>query len=304
MPSRLVCVAILLYWLVAAVRLVSRDLLPELSVGAPPDLRTIASAGEDTPPARWNILIVDRPNDPGATRAVGQAVTESRRVGDGLVEMSSKVTFDSGRLLGGLIKGGPRSGSVADEQIEFDSTYFVDRSGNLRSFRAEVRLAGQPPQSGLWQIEGKLKGRAMEVVSRGPIPMLNRTTSFEYQARGVVQSQFGPLDRLPGLAIGQRWDERVASPLSGQVETVRAEVTRRVVTYWNRSPVSTLEVVHRSKAVTARTWVRGDGLVLRQEIELPMLRLVLERLPGRARATSPGAPQDTAGDRTGEVSAR
>ena len=66
----------------------------------------------------------------------------------------------------------------------------------------------------------------MEVVSQGPLPFLNRTMSFEYNDRGVVQSQFGPLDRLPGLQVGQRWDEQVASPFTGQVETVRAEVER------------------------------------------------------------------------------
>lgn len=279
MPSRVVCVAILVYWIVAAVGLVSRDLLPELSVGAPPDLRTIATAGEDAAPARWNILVVDDPDDPASRRPVGQAVTASRRSPDGSIEMTSTVDFDSGRLLAGLLKGGPQAGAVADEKIEFESAYHVDLSGNLRSFHAEVRLAGQ--SGGLWCIDGRLKNRAMEVVSRGPLPILNRTMSFDYQARGVVQSQFGPLDRLPGLAVGQRWDEKVASPLSGRVETVRAEVKRKVVIHWDKSPVSTLEVVHKSNAVTARTWVRPDGLVLRQEVVLPMLRLVLERLPDR-----------------------
>ena len=37
----------------------------------------------------------------------------------------------------------------------------------------------------------------MEVVSRGPVPIFDRTVTFEYQSRGMVQSQFGPLDRLP-----------------------------------------------------------------------------------------------------------
>jgi hypothetical protein len=279
MPSRLVCVAILVYWLVAALGLITRDLLPEFSVGTPPDLRTISRAGEDDPPARWNILVMDNPREPDSNRSVGQAVTASRRTPDGLVEMTSHAVLDSGRLLSGLLKGG----QFADEKIALDSTYNVDPSGNLRSFHATVRLADQPAD--LWRIDGALKNRAvMEVVSRGPVALLNRKMSFDYQARGVVQSQFGPLDRLPGLAVGQRWDERVASPLSGQVETVRAEVTRKVVIHWDRSPVSTLEVVHRSKAATARTWVRPDGLVLRQEVVLPMLRLTLERLPD----TTPG----------------
>lgn len=283
MPSRLVCVAILLYWLVASVGLVSRDLLPELSVGSPPDLRTIASAGGEGPPARWIIHVADNPNVPGSGRSVGQAVTESRRAKDGWVEMSSKVSFDSGRLLGSLMKGGTPAQPAAD-QIEFVSTYRVDPSGNLRSFHAEVRMPNAP--DGPWRIDGKLKkNQIMEVVSQGPLPILNKTMAFEYQPRGVVQSQFGPLDRLPGLQVGQRWDEQVASPLSGQVETVRAEVARRALIHWDKGLTPTLEVVHRSKAVTARTWVRPDGLVLRQEVVLPVLRLMLERQPDPARAS-------------------
>jgi hypothetical protein len=88
------------------------------------------------------------------------------------------------------------------------------------------------------------------------------------------------------LAVGQRWDERIASPFSGQVETVRAEVKRKVLIHWDKSPVSTLEVVHSSKALSVRTWVRPDGLVLRQEIPTPLLKLVLERQAGR------GTPMD------------
>src|SRR4051794_34243641 len=105
MPSRLVCFALLAYWLVAAFGLVSRDLLPELTVGSPPDLRTIAAAGEDARPARWSIQVIDNPATPEAGRPVGQAVTESKRMADGWVEMSSHVTFDSGRLLAGLARG-------------------------------------------------------------------------------------------------------------------------------------------------------------------------------------------------------
>ena len=289
MPSRLVCVAILLYWLVAAVGLVSRDLIPELTVGPPPDLRTIARAAEDATPARWNILVADRPHDPDSKRSVGQATTESRRSSDGWIEMTSKVAFDSGRLLVGFLKSSAQDDLSADQKIEFDSVYHVDPSGNLRSFRADIRLAGQ--DAALWRIDGMLKNRVMEVVSQGPIAGLNRTMSFPYTDRGVVQSQFGPLDRLPGLAVGQRWDERVANPLTGQVETIRVEVARKVVIHWDLSPVTTLEVVHRSKAVTARTWVRGDGLVLRQEVALPMLRLLLERLPERVPTNSTESPR-------------
>jgi hypothetical protein len=280
MPSRIVSVAILFYWLIAAMRLVTRDLLPELSVGHPPDLRTIASAGGESRPARWSVQVVDNPNSPEGRRTVGQAVTESRRARDGWVEMTSKVSFDSRRLLGSILKGAayPPGGPKADEQVEFVSTYHVDPSGNLQEFHGEVRAAAQP--GALWRIDGRLKkNQMMEVVSQGPLPFLNKTLTFDYHDRGVVQSQFGPLDRLPGLQVGQRWDERVASPLTNQVETVRAAVERKTVIHWDQGPVATFEVVHHSKAASARTWVRPDGLVLRQEVALPMLRVVLDRIP-------------------------
>jgi hypothetical protein len=274
MPSRLVCVGILLYWSVAAVGLIKNDLLPELSVGSPPDLRTIASAERNSEPARWSVQVIDNPSRPESRRSVGQAVTESRRLEDGWVVMSSRVVFDSG----GLLKGTPLA-NKSDEQIGFDSTYDIDPSGNLRSFHAEVRSMSQ--DSDLWRLDGKLKDGMMEVVSRGPLPFLDRTISFEYHARGMVQSQFGPLDRLPGLAVGQRWEERMASPFTGQVETVRAEVKRKTVIHWDKGPVTTLEVLHQSSTLAVRTWVRPDGLVLRQEIPTPLIRLVLERQPGR-----------------------
>ena len=46
--------------------------------------------------------------------------------------------------------------------------------------------------------------------------------------------------------------------------------------------------------VSARTWVRPDGLVLRQEVALPLLRLVLERLPD-----NPGKPTTGPGEGNG-----
>src|SRR6185312_12994870 len=103
MPSRLVCVAVLGYWLIAAWGLVARDLLPELAVGSPPDLRSIARAGEDALPARWNIVVADDPSDPSSRRSVGQAITSSRRGSDGSIRMASRVVFDSGRLVASLL---------------------------------------------------------------------------------------------------------------------------------------------------------------------------------------------------------
>ncbi|MBV8486716.1 MAG: hypothetical protein JO161_00420 [Planctomycetaceae bacterium] len=119
----------------------------------------------------------------------------------------------------------------------------------------------------------------MEVVSKGPLPVLNQKFSFPYEPRSVVQDALGPIDRLPGLHIGQRWDTHIISPFSGQVEKVRVEVRRRDLIHWNGEPVSALEVVQHAGPITTSTWVRSDGLILRQEVPFPLLRLVLDRLP-------------------------
>ena len=52
------------------------------------------------------------------------------------------------------------------------------------------------------------------MTSRGPLPFLNRRMTFEYRDRGLVGTPFGAPDRLPGLHVGQRWDERIANPLT------------------------------------------------------------------------------------------
>ena len=232
------------------------------------------AAERNAEPARWIVQIVDNPMKPESRRNVGQATTASHRSEDGWVVMSSKVVFDSAMLLKQT-----QLASVADDRIEFDSTFDINPSGNLCSFHAEVRSLSRPGD--LWKLEGKLKEGKMEVVSKGPIALLDRTMTFEYKPRGMFQSQFGPLDRLPGLAVGQRWDERVVNPFTGQIDTVRAEVKRKTVIHWDKGPVTTLEVHHQAATLSVRTWVRPDGIVLRQEIPTPLVRLVLERQPGR-----------------------
>src|SRR5262249_39775705 len=129
---------------------------------------------------------------------------------------------------------------------------------------------------------------------KGPVPVLNQKFSFLYEPRSVVHDALGPLDRLPGLHLGQHWDTRVVNPFSGQVEKVRVEVRRRTLIHWNGEPVSAFEVVQHAGPITAKTWVRPDGVILRQEVPFPFVRLVLDR---RAEEHSPGREsKEKAGD--------
>jgi hypothetical protein len=274
MPSRLVSLAILIYWCVAAFFLLTWEVLPELSLGYPPDLRAIAAAADGDKPVTWTIQVIDDPKAAEAKRTIGEAVTTSQRLQDGWFELSSKARFDAG----GLMKETPL-GAKTSVPLEISSVYRVDPSGNLRSF--DLKVTPRDSSQSLFLVRGRLNGGVMEVVSKGPLPMLNQKLSFPYEPRSVVHDALGPLGRLPGLHIGQRWDTRVLSPFTGAVEQVRVEVLRRTLIHWNGEPVSAFEVVQHSGPLSATTWVRPDGLIIRQEVPFPFLRLVLERSPDK-----------------------
>jgi len=277
MPSRFVSVAILIYWCVAAFCLLTWEILPELSLGYPPDLRTISQAGDASRPVSWDIQVVDDPRSPEAGRSVGEAVTSSRRLDDGWFELTSRVVFDAGAILKGTPLGSKGGSGV---KLELGSLYRVDPSGNLRSFDMKVRTRDSAEE--LFKVTGRLKEGLMEVVAKGPVPILNQKLSFPYEPRSVVHDAHGPLDRLPGLHVGQRWDTRVVNPFTGQVERVRVEVQRRTLIHWNGEPVSAFEVVQHAGPMTAKSWVRTDGAILRQEVPFPLVRLVLDRRPDQA----------------------
>lgn len=283
MPSRMACVAILLLWAYAAVELLRRDVLPDVWVTPPPDLRSIAVAGEDSRPAQWEMSVAEDSGLKGL-RPVGRAVTESRRTADGGTELIGHVWFDSGSLLKGT-----RFESEQNERLDISNLLVIDPSGNLLRFRAVVRSASISQD--LMTFDGTVKGRTIELKSKSmiPHPLLNRTISFPYEPRGMVQNAIGPIDRLPGLQVGQHWVTRVVNPLTGSAGTVKVEVTGKHSIQWDNNLVTTLEVVQHMPPFSARTWVRRDGLVLRQEVPFPFVRLILERLPDKGSGGKVGA---------------
>ncbi len=273
MPSRFLSLAILVYWSVAAFCLLTWDVIPELSLGYPPDLRAIAVAGDMSRPVRWNVQVVDDARFPDVRRTVGEAVTVSSRRDGGGFELKSQVSLDAG----GLLKATPFL-NRSNLRLAIDSVYLVDKSGNLVSFEIDVKSHESPET--LVQVKGKVKAKKLEVVTHGPIEMLNKKPfEIDYVPRGVVQDFLGPLDRLPGLKVGQRWDSQMINPFTGQISSVRVEVARRGLINWNGDSVPGFEVVQHMSPLTMRTWVDRDGVILRQEVPMPFVRLVLERRP-------------------------
>jgi hypothetical protein len=277
MPSRPACFAILFFWVYATVGLLRRDILPDYWVTPPPDLRSIAAAEDDARPSSWELSVAED-NALKSLRSVGRAVTWSNRKPDGGTELIGNVSFDSGSLL----RGTPFDGQH-NERLDVSNTLDIDISGNLRKFHSTVRSASE--HFDLVTIDGQVKGTQLEVKAQG---LLTFNRSYPYEARGMIQNAVGPLDRLPGLQVGQRWVTRVFSPLTGQFENVKVEVVGKHVMQWDGTVVTTLEVVHHTTPISSRTWVRRDGLVLRQEIPFPFVKLVLDRIPDRGERNQDG----------------
>ena len=135
----------------------------------------------------------------------------------------------------------------------------------------------------------------MEVVAKGPLPILNQKLSFPTSRGAWCRTRSGRSTGCPGLQVGQRWDSAGGQPVHrpGRARS-GSRSQRRTLIHWNSEPVSTLEVVQHAGPLTARTWVRPDGLVLRQEVPFPFVELVLERQPEASprRARRRGAAAD------------
>ncbi len=293
MPSRLVSLTILIYWSVAAFCLFTWDVLPELTMGYPPDLRAITFASDSSRPVRWSIQVMGDPRSPDARRTVGEAVTTAKRRPDGWYEMTSRVEFEAGELLRGTLFA-----TRANPRIHIESTYRVEPSGNLHDF--DLRVKSREFGDELIDIQGQVKGNTMEIISRGPMEVLNKDMKFEYEPRSVVQDVLGPFDRLPGLQVGQRWESRIINPFTRKVDTVRARVVRRTHIDWDANPVDTFEIEQKISGMTMKTWVRTDGMILRQEVPLPLVRMImLERRPEDTRPPGMPMPASSQGSPSG-----
>jgi hypothetical protein len=267
-PTRLGALVILTAWLIATVCLVRRDLWPEIVSVPPPDLSQVVQATESS--TAWTILAADLKN-PEALEPVGQLRTHSQPLAGGGLELSSRATI----RVGDLLADSPAP-VEARSILMIDGSTELDPEGGLAQFRVEVREQAGPS---LLTVHGTRRGATVELSASSPVPLWKWRMSLPYRPGGFVQSSLSPFDSMPGLQVGQRWEAHVVHPLTGKAQTCTVAVVERKHITWNHTPVPTFVVETRMAPLTARTWVRPDGLVLRQEVPLPLRRIVLEREP-------------------------
>lgn len=269
MPNFLTRVFIVLFWLATTVILIQRDVLPRYTLGTPPDWKQIIKKSNETT-TRWQIAVEEAD---GRTRAVGQATNLARKGPDGGMTLESHVKMDAR----GLFQGTPFQLAEATH-FEFNNRTLISPQGLLDQIRADVRVQelGDKPVLNIQAVpdnHGKLEVRFNSPIS----PLLNFQQNIPFAPQGLVRGGMEPIDQLPGLRVGQRWTTQILQPMTARPDAVVSEVVSTVRIFWNGNPVEVFLVEHKASTFSARSWVRPDGLVLRQQLPTPLVRLVLER---------------------------
>ena len=254
MPKRWTCGAIALFWLYMMSWLVQRDVLPSFRHREPPSYESVLARERDEAPARWTIEL-------GGKR-VGSAQTEIERDADGALVWRGSVKLSELRL---------RNQERA--AIELESEFHIAATGDLSSFEIVGRI-GEHDRA--LMIRGSVSGRVLKLLARAPGFAYEK--DLLYDPHDVVSGITSPLDRLRDLRLGQTWYVRELNPLSGSsLEGTRAEVTGTEDILWNGELVRTWVVARQYGGVTAKSWVREDGTVLRQEVPMLWTMLTLVR---------------------------
>jgi hypothetical protein len=277
MTNRAFHVVVAMLWFSTMGWLVVSKVLPSLRRGDPPSYR--APVDEESIVV-WRLNWNDRPMGWAATRTIpGDA---------GVREVHSRVVLADLPLeqiapawLGALVRE-----QVGNIDMDARSRLEIDPLGNLSSFRTSVRLS---------EIEGAIKmiGRVEEstlklTVSAGSFTY--RTEKFLPQ-NSLVFNELSPRALLVGLHVGQNWTVPVYSPFrppNDPLEILHASVEYEDFLEWGGRAIPTNVVVYRNDpgaGVAAgarprgRLWVRGDGRVLQQEVEVINSTMRFVRMP-------------------------
>lgn len=302
MHSRWFNVAVLGFWLLTMSWLVRAKILPSLVVGEPPTYRKILAqeAPAETPTA-WSIWINDSP--------LGWAKAENHVLDNGVTEMRSHVRLTRLPLaeimpgwMNSLLKVISGAGDWQTLQLAVDaqSSLEIDPLGRPIGVYSRALLGDEDALPETSRIDGQLVPGVVQITLQGvfegsQLKLKVRTGQVVYNTvaylppSALMGDALAPQSRLPDLKVGQTWTMPVYSPLrppTAPVELLQATVERREPILWHDEIVAAYVVVFRNdpgaefssgQTARAKAWVRADGTVLKQEINLLSARLTFER---------------------------
>jgi hypothetical protein len=257
MPSRLVALAIVLFWLISTTWLIVREIVPLYRAGQPPAFFTDVITEVSGTTINWKLL--------KKGQSIGIATSQIQPVrSDRGYELTSTLQFEAFQL------------EVVNVKVEIKkivTRFRLSRHGKLKERSFEIRVLAPA------EVRAELRG----VVEDGVIYPKFLVSGVEYpgpppvpvESLGDVLNTTHPLNRIPGLWVGRTWKVAHFNPLGlvipvGKLtpSTKIAEVEEDVLE-WQNETVRCFRIDYREpgKKATAHTWVRrSDGLVLCQQV--------------------------------------
>jgi len=282
MTSRWYGIAVVLLWLGMMTWLLTQKVLPALRIGDPPSYRTIV-AQEHPKPVGWRLMMNGR--------QLGWAWSTIRKSSNLTTDVRSRVHFDNvpiDRLIPSWLRGIVSTGSqpLGKLQLEVESKMLLDPLGRLVDFDSALRSTAEGPS--LVRLQGSVEGTKLKLSVHSGTFQYDPEISL--RPNDLLGDNLAPQMRLPGLRQGQTWTVPSYSPLSPlnqPIEILQAKVEELTTIRWNNSEQSAWLVVYRSdmvgesgndKDIRSRLWVKPDGAVLRQQVQLFDSTLVFIRM--------------------------
>jgi hypothetical protein len=276
---------VILFWLATMSWLVVVKILPPLRVGEPPSYGSVLQQSVEQQPVCWSIRLQDK--------SIGWAASKTVRRKDGITELYSRVYLADLPLdelapgwLGSVLKPALRNFGPLD--VDKKSRLVIDPLGRLVGFDSRVRV-GEIPD--VIKVQGQIEGSALTLVVQSG--EMSYKVERYLPPDALMADELSPQARMPGLRVGQTWTVPLYSPfrpLNSPIEVLQASVEREDHMTWDGQAVISRIVVYRSdpgsglvgNETRGKIWVRDDGLVLRQEVDIFRSRLHFVRLTDSA----------------------
>jgi hypothetical protein len=295
MTSRWFSLAVVLFWVTSMSWLIHDKILPPLIVGEPPSFRTILEHQQQrTEPVGWAILVDDKP--------VGWAISVTERQPTQIGEFRSRLHLNRlplSEMLGEMARLLPAQGrDAAAMALDANSRLEIDPLGRPIAFQStavfrsdEVRFPRNPfldASAFRISVKGTVEGSQMILVLR--IGDFVREASVYIPSNSLMGDVLSPQNFLPNLRVGQTWTVPVYSPFrppTSPIEILQANVESIDPIVWQNTVTPTSLVIYRTDSgaghggaqdIRGKTWVKLDGMVVKQEVNLLSARLAFLRM--------------------------
>lgn len=237
---------VVVLWLAAMSALFVRDVLPGWTAQNPPAM------GREQ-------FMVDEQQQVAIRKATGERIGTAW---DNLTSVGGNTAVYATALLEGLK---PMPPMLIDSLTEFDP------EGHLDTFRLDIYGV---PMTRI-KVRGEKRGIYFPVdLQVGP---MSHQANLDQAASRMIGDTLRPFSYLPKLAVGQSWRMQMLDPLSmlrgkTQFNSIVARVVRTERIANPLKPGQQIECfVVETFPASSKAWVDGDGRVLLQEADVPML---------------------------------